>query len=70
MENTSNNNPSKKVNEPETVYTSKSETDNDEESDSVLNRLLDIGLKQIENGETRTHEVVMAEMKRKFNWSF
>ncbi len=67
MENSSKNNPQKKVNEPETVYKSKSEIDNEEESNSVLNRLLEIGLKQIENGETRPHEVVMAEMKLKYN---
>lgn len=67
MENSSKNNPSKKVNEPETVYKAKSETNNEEESNSVLNRLLEMGLKQIENGETRPHEVVMAEMKLKYN---
>jgi len=67
MENPSKINPPKKVNEPETVYKSKSETDNDEESNSILNRLLEIGLKQIENGETRPHEEVMAEMKLKYN---
>ena len=67
MENQSKNNPPKKVNEPETVYESKSEIENQEDSNSVLNRLLEIGLKQIENGETRPHEVVMAEMKLKYN---
>lgn len=67
MENASKNNPPKKVNEPETIYKSKSETDNEEESNSVLNRLLEMGLKQIENGETRPHEVVMSEMRLKYN---
>jgi hypothetical protein len=66
MENSSKNNSLKKVNEPEAVYKSKTEIDNEEESISVLNRLLEIGLQQIENGETRPHEVVMAEMKLKY----
>ena len=70
MENSSNNKPPKKVNEPETVYKSQSEIEKEEDSNSILNKLLEIGLKQIENGETRPHEEVMAEMKRKFNWSF
>ena len=70
MENTSKNNPPKKVTEPETVYKAKSEFENQEESNSVLNQLLDIAIKQCENGETRPHDEVMAEIKRKFNWSF
>ena len=67
MENFSNNKPPKKVNEPETVYKSQSEIEKEEESNSILNQLLEIGLKQIENGETRPHEEVMAEMKLKYN---
>lgn len=70
MENSSNNKPPKKVNEPEIVFKSKSEIEKEEESNSILNQLLEIGIKQCENGETRPHEEVMAEMKRKFNWSF
>lgn len=70
MENSSNNKPPKKVNEPETVYKSQSKIEKEEESNSILNQLLEIGIKQCENGETRPHEEVMAEMKRKFNWSF
>ena len=70
MENPSKNNSRKKVNEPETAYKAKSEIENQEDSDSVLNQLLEIGLKQCENWEIRTHDEVMAEMKRKFNWSF
>ena len=70
MENSGKNNPPKKVNEPEIVYKSQSEIEEEENSNSILNQLLEIGLKQIENGETRPHEEVMAEMKRKFNWSF
>lgn len=69
MENSSNNKPPKKVNEPEIVYKSQSEIE-EQESNSILNQLLEIGIKQCENGETRPHEEVMAEMKRKFNWSF
>lgn len=42
MENLSKNNPHKKVNEPETIYKSKSEIDNEEESNLVLNQLLEI----------------------------
>ena len=67
MENSSNNKPPKKVNEPEIVYKSKSEIEKEEDSNSILNQLLAIGLKQIENGETRSHEEVMAEMKLKYN---
>lgn len=67
MENSSNNKPPKKVNEPEIVYKSQSEIEKAEESNSILNQLLAIGLKQIENGETRPHEEVMAEMKLKYN---
>lgn len=67
MENSSNNKPSKKVNEPETVYKSQSEIEKEEDSNSILNQLLAIGLKQIENGETRPHEVVMSEMRLKYN---
>lgn len=70
MENSSNNKPPKKVNEPQTVYKSQSENEKEEESNSILNQLLEIGIKQCKNGETRPHEEVMAEMKRKFNWSF
>lgn len=67
MENSSNSKPSKKVNEPETVYKSQSEIEKEEDSNSILNQLLAIGLKQIENGEKRPHEEVMAEMKLKYN---
>lgn len=67
MENSSNNKPPKKVNEPETVYKSQYEIEKEDESNSILNQLLEIGLKQIENGETRPHEEVMAEMKLKYN---
>lgn len=67
MENSSNNKPPKKVNEPETVYKSQSEIEKEDESNSILNQLLEIGLKQIENGETRPHEEVMAEMRLKYN---
>jgi hypothetical protein len=67
MKNSSNNKPPKKVNEPETVYKSQSEIEKEDESNSILNQLLEIGLKQIENGQTRPHEKVMAEMKLKYN---
>lgn len=67
MENSSKDNQSKKVNEPDTVYKSQSEIQKEEESNSILNQLLEVGLKQIENGETRPHEEVMAEMRAKYN---
>jgi hypothetical protein len=70
MENPSNKKPTKKVTEPETVYKSKSEIEKEDESNMILNQLLEISIKQCENGETRPHEEVMAEMKRKYNWSF
>ena len=67
MVNSSKDNQLKKVNEPETVYKSQSEIQKENESNSILNQLLEIGLKQIENGETRPHEKVMAEMRLKYN---
>ena len=67
MENNSKQNSSKKLHEPATVYKSKSEIESEDDSNSILNQLLEIGLKQIENRETRPHEVVMAEMKLKYN---
>ncbi len=35
---------------------------------SVLVQMLEIGLKQIELGQTKSHEQVMAEMKKKYNF--
>ncbi len=67
MENSSKDNQPKKVKEPDTVYKSQSEIEKEDESNLILNQLLEIGLKQITNGETSPHEVVMAEMKLKYN---
>lgn len=39
-----------------------------EELNPVLAQLLEIGLKQIELGQTKPHEQVMAEMKKKYNF--
>jgi methionine aminopeptidase len=36
----------------------------------VLVKLLEKGLNQIKNGEVRSHEEVMADMKKKYNFSF
>jgi predicted transcriptional regulator len=36
---------------------------------SILNRLLAIGLKQIQDGEIRTREEVMADIKLKYKWN-
>lgn len=39
-----------------------------EELHPVLIQMLEIGLKQIEFGQTKPHEQVMAEMKKKYNF--
>lgn len=39
-----------------------------EELHPVLIQMLEIGLKQIELGQTKPHEQVMAEMKKKYNF--
>ena len=39
-----------------------------EELHPVLVQMLEIGLKQIELGQTKPHEQVMAEMKKKYNF--
>jgi methionine aminopeptidase len=36
----------------------------------ILVKLLEKGLNQIKNGEVRLHEEVMADMKKKYNFSF
>ena len=39
-----------------------------EELHPVLIQMLEIGLRQIELGQTKPHEQVMAEMKKKYNF--
>jgi hypothetical protein len=39
-----------------------------EELHPVLVQMLEIGLKQIELGQTKPHKQVMAEMKKKYNF--
>ncbi len=60
-----------KVEEPSEVYelTQKNDLVSDD-LHPVLIQLLEKGLKQIENGDVRTHEEVMAEMKKKYKFSF
>ena len=58
-----------KVKEPAAVYEviPKSEVAV-EELHPVLIKMIEIGLKQIELGQTKPHEQVMAEMKKKYNF--
>lgn len=58
-----------KIEEPAESYevTPKSEVSS-EELHPVLVQMLEIGLKQIELGQTKPHEQVMAEMKKKYNF--
>ena len=58
-----------KIEEPAEAYevTLKSELTS-ENLYPVLVQMLEIGLKQIELGQTKPHEQVMAEMKKKYNF--
>ena len=61
----------KKVEEPTETYelTSKNgETVQD--LHPILEKLLEKGLSQIQNGEVRSHEEVMAKMKKKYKFTF
>lgn len=72
MENSSNNKPPKKVNEPEIVYKSKSEI---EEADAFqhlpnyVKERLELALQESEKGLGKLHAQVMAEVKAKYNFS-
>ncbi len=66
MENPSKNNSQKKVTEPETVYKSKSEIDNEDEMHPVLRKLLEKSIKQHEQGLVYTHEEAMQIIKDKY----
>lgn len=74
MENSSNDNQSKKkVNQPQTVYKSKSttnEVDAFEHLPNYVKERLELALQQSEKGLGKPHAQVMAETKRKFNLSF
>jgi hypothetical protein len=58
-----------RVEEPTEAYevTPKDEVTS-EELHPVLVQMLEIGLRQIELGQTKPHEQVMAEMKKKYNF--
>ena len=60
-----------KIEEPSEIYevTQNNEATSDE-LHPVLIQLLEIGLKQIENGEVKTHDEVMADMKKKYKFNF
>jgi hypothetical protein len=57
-----------KVEEPNVVYNNHTVSENETELHPVLIQMLEIGLKQIELGQTKPHEQVMAEMKKKYNF--
>lgn len=56
------------VEEPTVEYNKIESSTIDNQSNSVLEQLLQIGLKQIESGQTKPHEQVMKEMKLKYNF--
>ena len=58
-----------KIEEPAEAYevTQKNELTS-EELHPVLVQMLEIGLKQIELGQTKPHDQVMSEMKKKYNF--
>jgi len=57
-----------KVEEPTVEYNKIESSTIENQSNSVLDQLLQIGLKQIESGQTKPHEQVMKEMKLKYNF--
>lgn len=60
-----------KIEEPSEIYeVTQNNEANSDELHPVLIQLLEIGLKQIENGEVRTHGEVMADMKKKYKFNF
>ena len=58
-----------RIEEPTEAYeaTPKDEVTS-QELHPVLVQMLEIGLRQIELGQTKPHEQVMAEMKKKYNF--
>ena len=71
MDNTYKNNQKpnsiSKVSEPETEYIVNKKTKLETELHPILVKLIEIGKKQIELGQTKPHDQVMAEMKLKYN---
>lgn len=60
-----------KIEEPSEIYEATQNNEaTSEELHPVLIQLLEIGLKQIENGEVKTHDEVMADMKKKYKFNF
>jgi len=55
------------VQEPATNYETKSETISKDEMSELLEKLIEKGIAQCERGETTSHEVVMARIKKKYN---
>jgi hypothetical protein len=72
MENPSKNNLPKKVNEPETVYKSKSEMEQVDAFDYLpahLKERLEKALQESAKGLGKPHAEVMAEVKARYNLS-
>lgn len=72
MENPSKNNSQKKVNEPETIYKSKSETEQGDAFDYLPTRVkerLEKALEESAKGLGKPHAQVMAEVKARYNLS-
>lgn len=58
-----------RLKEPSEVFETTPKSDSvSEDLHPVLVQMLEIGLKQIELGQTKLHEQVMAEMKKKYNF--
>ena len=69
MENPSKNNSQKKVNEPETVYKSKTEIVNEEEEmHPVLIELIEKSKKQHKQGLSFSHEEAIKMIKDKYDF--
>ena len=72
MENPLNKKPPKKVNEPETVYKSQSETELEDAFDYLpahVKERLEKALKESAKGVGKPHAQVMAEVKAKYKLS-
>ena len=68
MENPSKNNSAKKINEPETVYKSKSETDNEGLMHPVLIELIQKSKEHHKQGLNFSHEEAMKMIKEKYDF--
>ena len=70
MENSSKNNSDKKINEPETIYNSKSETEQVDAFDYLPDHVkerLEKALQESAKGLGKPHAQVMAEAKARYN---